>query len=170
MRFLLTIPLAAALVLGAALAQAADADKPETMWDLMKDKYDANKDGVIHKTEYTRSDKAFAACDRNDDGVLTSADFRRPPALRPRAPRASQDARPRPPGPRGETIRGERGPRRGPPRMRGHHMRDRGPRRRGPRDGPPRPPHAPKPPKGDSAPPPPPPSPPEEAKDTKDDG
>ena len=56
----------------------APEDLPETLWDLLREQYDKNGDGIVLKDEYTRSDKAFAASDRNRDGVLTSADYRGP--------------------------------------------------------------------------------------------
>ncbi|MEI2745719.1 MAG: hypothetical protein V9G22_09880 [Ottowia sp.] len=41
------------------------ADEPESMLDLLLQKYDANKDGFLTKAEYTRSAKAFAKLDRS---------------------------------------------------------------------------------------------------------
>src|SRR5262245_11770011 len=75
-----------------AAATAPPGGAPESYWDLLLEKYDKNKDGVISKTEYTRGEGAFKRLDRNDDGVLTTADMPRPPAgpggVGPRGPRA----------------------------------------------------------------------------------
>ena len=91
----------AALALGApAIADDSPTTpslEPETLWDLLVEKYDANHDGVISKTEYTRGEAAFARCDTNKDGVLTSADgLGRPPM--PMGPRMGGQGGPPPMG------------------------------------------------------------------------
>ncbi|MGE0192599.1 MAG: hypothetical protein AB7T63_11230 [Planctomycetota bacterium] len=83
--------------------------EPETLWDLLVEKYDANRDGVISKTEYTRGEAAFARCDTNKDGVLTSADgLGRPPM--PRGPRMGGPGGPPPRGPGGPDMEAPRCP------------------------------------------------------------
>src|SRR5262245_32327800 len=106
-------------------APAATDVAPESYWDLLLEKYDKNKDGVISKAEYTRGEGAFKRLDRNDDGVLTTADMRqRMPPVGPGAtgPRVGQPPAPMPPWPRawsgGGPLAGDDG-RPGPDGMRG---------------------------------------------------
>jgi hypothetical protein len=128
--------------------------RPETLWDLLLEKYDKDADGVLSKTEYTRGASAFATLDRNDDDVLTKADFPRGPApgdARPGAgapfggPPGACPCCGRPMGPHaggpphGPRAEGFPGGRRGPPPLR-EGRRDGPPPRGRPGEGPPPPP------------------------------
>lgn len=44
-------------------------------WKLMREKYDADGDGVIQLAEYDRDEETFARLDADQDGQLTKADF-----------------------------------------------------------------------------------------------
>ena len=47
---------------------------PQTVWELLEQKYDANKDGQISPKEHGRGEKAFGNLDRDGDGVITKKD------------------------------------------------------------------------------------------------
>ena len=47
---------------------------PQTVWELLEQKYDANKDGKISPKEHGRGEKAFGNLDRDGDGVITKKD------------------------------------------------------------------------------------------------
>lgn len=49
----------------------------ESQWEYLAAKYDTNADKQITSAEYDRSAKAFAAFDRDNNGVLEAADFKR---------------------------------------------------------------------------------------------
>jgi hypothetical protein len=71
--------IAAAVVLGAAAANAADpqpADQPVDTAKAMLDRMDRNVDGKISFEEYRNAMiRRFGARDRNDDGVLEGDEF-----------------------------------------------------------------------------------------------
>lgn len=45
------------------------------VWKFLSDKYDKDKDGKLTKQEYNRNEETFAKFDRNEDGVLSAADW-----------------------------------------------------------------------------------------------
>jgi hypothetical protein len=47
----------------------------ESGWKFVANKYDANKDGSVSLTEYTRGETAFKELDANSDGVLNEEDW-----------------------------------------------------------------------------------------------
>lgn len=75
--FVAAAVLGAAFLFSAPAARAADEAEPESYWDLLLEKYDGNKDGLLTKAEYTRGEAAFKKLDRNEDGFLTKADLPR---------------------------------------------------------------------------------------------
>ena len=50
-------------------------DSPESALAFYRERYDANGDGRITRTEYTRSEAGFANLDVDGDGELTAKDF-----------------------------------------------------------------------------------------------
>ena len=44
-------------------------------WTFVAEKYDANKDGSVSLSEYTRGEAAFKELDANSDGVLDEGDW-----------------------------------------------------------------------------------------------
>lgn len=47
----------------------------ESGWKFVSNKYDANKDGSVSLSEYTRGETAFKALDANSDGILNERDW-----------------------------------------------------------------------------------------------
>ena len=47
----------------------------DAAWKFLLGKYDANKDGKVSADEYQRDASTFKRLDRNEDGVLTAADW-----------------------------------------------------------------------------------------------
>ena len=45
------------------------------VWEFLAEKYDKDMDGELTEDEYDRGAETFARLDRNDDGVLTRADW-----------------------------------------------------------------------------------------------
>lgn len=45
------------------------------IWTALAKKHDADQNGKIEKSEYSRGEAKFNSLDRNEDGVLTEADF-----------------------------------------------------------------------------------------------
>lgn len=64
------------------LADIADAQRGRGQrggdggWKFVSEKYDANKDGKVSSEEYTRGKDAFAALDKNADGVIDAEDWK----------------------------------------------------------------------------------------------
>jgi hypothetical protein len=100
----LTLPLRCAVAALLATSLFAQTPQPgarlsegERAWKFFAERHDKNRDGKVGKDEYGRGDAKFAQLDRDEDGVLTSADFgsapRRPrgerPASRPSRPAAA---------------------------------------------------------------------------------
>ncbi|MFK5956909.1 MAG: hypothetical protein QM477_10750 [Planctomycetota bacterium] len=48
---------------------------PPPVWEILKEKYDANHDGKISPKEHKRGADAFANLDTDGDGFLTQADI-----------------------------------------------------------------------------------------------
>ena len=44
-------------------------------WTFVAGKYDANKDGKVTSSEYTRGEEAFKTLDTNADGMLNESDW-----------------------------------------------------------------------------------------------
>ena len=81
------------------LASLLDLQEPPTVkppkeapsvWQILREKYDANDDGRITKAEHERGEEAFRNLDRNQDGVLTESDTQATP-VRQRGRRSSQE-------------------------------------------------------------------------------
>jgi len=45
------------------------------VWDFLRAKYDADRDGVVARAEYARDERAFRHLDVDRDGRVTRADF-----------------------------------------------------------------------------------------------
>jgi hypothetical protein len=54
---------------------AALAEPPKSTWLFYRDRYDADHDGTITRTEYTRAELGFRRLDVDGDGVVTGRDF-----------------------------------------------------------------------------------------------
>jgi len=50
------------------------ASAPETVWEVLADHYDKDKDDLITREEYTHSDEHWARLDKDKDGVLTQTE------------------------------------------------------------------------------------------------
>ena len=57
-------------------------DSVDSSWVYLAKKYDVDGDGRISEQEYQREGGRFDRLDRNDDGVVTAADFERTPGRR----------------------------------------------------------------------------------------
>ena len=57
-------------------------DSVDSSWVYLAKKYDVDGDGRITEQEYQREGGRFDRLDRNDDGVVTAADFERTPGRR----------------------------------------------------------------------------------------
>lgn len=65
-------------LLGPALSQQQSQNQPQepqTAWELLVAKYDADKDGKISRGEYPRGTQQFSNMDLNEDGFLTQNDI-----------------------------------------------------------------------------------------------
>ena len=62
---------------GSSLAAGQPAEEPESIWNFLLGKYDADTDGSVSVEEYGRQGEKFERLDRNGDGALTAADFER---------------------------------------------------------------------------------------------
>ena len=70
------LPILFVLALCTALpAQRQQPQSSAKVFAFLASSYDKDKDGVITRAEYPRTDAAFANLDRDGDGVLTAADF-----------------------------------------------------------------------------------------------
>ena len=69
--------LAAVIVAQSLVAQEPVASKKNAVWDLISTQNDVNKDGKVTTDEFTRGKTRFERLDRDKDGVLTVADFKR---------------------------------------------------------------------------------------------
>jgi hypothetical protein len=86
MNGVLTLRIASAVLLAASLVIAQDgkSGQPVLPWELLRKQHDKNADGKIAKDEYDRGEDRFRRLDRNEDGVISAADFEGPP-VRPDA-------------------------------------------------------------------------------------
>jgi len=66
---------ALAALLAAASALPAQESTAQRVWDVVRQKSDANNDGQITRAEWKRGAKRFERLDKNKDGVITQADF-----------------------------------------------------------------------------------------------
>ena len=57
-------------------------DSVDSSWTYLANKYDVDGDGRITEQEYQREGGHYDRLDRNDDGVVTAADFERGPGRR----------------------------------------------------------------------------------------
>lgn len=64
---------------------------PESAWDYLAKRYDADGDGKITRDEYTRSDEHFGRLDRDKNGVIEAADMELRSRMR-RRPQAGSEA------------------------------------------------------------------------------
>jgi len=69
--------LAVIVVAQSLVAQEPVASKTNAVWDLISTQNDVNKDGKVTADEFTRGKVRFERLDRDKDGVLTVADFKR---------------------------------------------------------------------------------------------
>jgi len=67
----------------------------EQAFQFLAEKYDADKNGEISKKEYTRDEATFTRLDRNQDGVLTAADWQAKDSARRGAGNRSAGAAPK---------------------------------------------------------------------------
>ena len=74
----LWIALAAVVTLQATTetAQAQRGGRGGSGWTFVAKKYDADKDGSVSASEYTRGEEAFKTLDTNEDGVLNEDDWK----------------------------------------------------------------------------------------------
>ena len=94
-------------------------EEPKDAWSFLLRKYDADKDGVITRKEYTRDDTRWKNLDVDGDGKVVRAEFEgrgwkldkdRPkaPKVGKRAPDFELEVVPwTPPGKKGETSKGD---------------------------------------------------------------
>lgn len=67
--------LGGALLIAAVLPLQAQPPEEGRFWERMSEKYDTNADGEISREEFTAQSDPFERLDRDEDGVLTAADF-----------------------------------------------------------------------------------------------
>ena len=68
--------LAGVLIMGCpGLEAQRSRNEPAGVWELLRSKYDKNKDGKITRAEYPREAEKFGAYDRDGDGSITRSDF-----------------------------------------------------------------------------------------------
>jgi len=86
--FLCSAALSCWLLAGCATNRAATPDEPDrtesaapmakdesTVWEYVRNKYDANSDGFVARAEYDRDTESFERMDRNSDGRLGPDEF-----------------------------------------------------------------------------------------------
>lgn len=82
----------------ALLCSSTGGAAPESAWDYLAKRYDADQDGKITREEYTRTDEHFVRLDRDKNGVIEAADMelrsrmRRRPEAGPEAPEEGEPA------------------------------------------------------------------------------
>jgi EF hand domain-containing protein len=51
--------------------------EPKSAWQLLTDKYDADKDGKISRAEYSKDDKYFVRLDADQNGFIEASDMKK---------------------------------------------------------------------------------------------
>jgi len=51
--------------------------EPKSAWQLLTDKYDADKDGKISRAEYSKDDKYFLRLDADKNGFIEASDLKK---------------------------------------------------------------------------------------------
>jgi len=51
--------------------------EPKSAWQLLTDKYDADKDGKISRAEYSKDDKYFVRLDADQNGFIEASDLKK---------------------------------------------------------------------------------------------
>ena len=57
--------------------RSAQDPEPKSAWQLLADKYDADKDGKISRAEYSKDDKYFARLDADKNGSIEPSDLKK---------------------------------------------------------------------------------------------
>jgi hypothetical protein len=55
----------------------AQEPEPQSAWQLITEKYDADKDGKISRAEYSKDDKYFARLDADQNGFIEASDLKK---------------------------------------------------------------------------------------------
>ncbi|MFT7464159.1 MAG: Ca2+-binding EF-hand superfamily protein [Pseudohongiellaceae bacterium] len=58
-----------------ACSTTSSSSEPDTVWQYLADKYDADGDGSVLAAEYDRGAETFGRLDKNGDGALDPSDF-----------------------------------------------------------------------------------------------